>query len=266
MVPLPDADPDKRMYKLLKNIDLENLSFADFQTTAQTVFAEPEAEDTLRRIVLINLARMSVAGDWNGLTTAAGTTNGMFTAPVEVFTGSTGALVYRIPAQAAGGLVASYTTAAGMFMMPFMGTDAAVIDAIQIYAANTTGTTTLVGVYSTDDEGLPDALLTQASITTDSTGVLTQTSLTGTFTMVKGTSYWLSWIVDNAGQQYATIRYSVTTPTSPFPALSVAAMQTAGYTGATLFDASVSSLPADPDMSGFEPSNISIPLIGLRTS
>jgi len=71
-MPLPDADPDKRMYKLLKNIDLENLSFAQFQSTAETVFAEPESEDTLRRIVLINLSRMAVAGDWNGLTTAAG--------------------------------------------------------------------------------------------------------------------------------------------------------------------------------------------------
>jgi len=39
MVPLPDADPDKRMYKLLKNIDLENLTFEQFQSTAQTVFA-----------------------------------------------------------------------------------------------------------------------------------------------------------------------------------------------------------------------------------
>jgi len=265
-MPLPDADPDKRMYKLLKNIDLENLTFEQFQSTAQTVFAEPESEDTLRRIVLIQMSRMAVAGDWNGLTTAAGTTNGMFTAPVEVFTGSTGALVYRIPAQAAGGLVASYTTAVGMYLMPFMGTDASTIDAFQIYAANTTGTTTLVGVYSTDTEGLPDTLLTQASFTTSSTGVLTQTSVTGTFTMVKGVSYYLSWIVDHAGQQYATIRYSVTTPTSPFPALSLAAMQTAGYTGATLFDASVTSLPASPTMSGFEPYNISIPLIGLRTS
>jgi len=71
-MPLPDADPDKRMYKLLKNIDLENLSFEQFQSTAQTVFAEPESEDTLRRIVLINLSRMAVAGDWNGLTTSGG--------------------------------------------------------------------------------------------------------------------------------------------------------------------------------------------------
>jgi len=75
-MPLPDADPDKRMYKLLKNIDLENLSFEQFQSTAQTVFAEPESEDTLRRIVLINLSRMAVAGQWNGLTTAGGATPG----------------------------------------------------------------------------------------------------------------------------------------------------------------------------------------------
>jgi len=260
-----DRKPSKRVFPLLQNLDLDTVSFSNIQGVGEPITIEDLNEQEMYDLVLVNLARLCTVSEWTGLLEAGGA-NGSFTAPVEVFTGSTGALVYRIPAQAAGGLVASYTTAAGMFMMPFMGTDAAVIDAFQIYAANTTGTTTLVGVYSTDDEGLPDALLTEASFTTSSTGVLTQTSLTGTFTMVKGTSYWLAWIVDNAGQQYATIRYSVTTPTSPFPALSVAAMQTAGYTAATLFDASVSSLPADPDMSGFEPSNISIPLIGLRTS
>ncbi|MBT6979631.1 MAG: hypothetical protein HN951_07340, partial [Flavobacteriales bacterium] len=71
-MPLPDATKDTRIYQLLKNIDLGNLTFAQFQDAAETVFAEPEAEDTLRRIVLVNLARMSVAGDWSGLTTAGG--------------------------------------------------------------------------------------------------------------------------------------------------------------------------------------------------
>ena len=66
-MPLPDADPDKRIYALLKNTDLENLSFADFQGVAEKVFAEQGAEDTLRRIVLVNLARLAVAGEWNGL-------------------------------------------------------------------------------------------------------------------------------------------------------------------------------------------------------
>jgi len=72
MTPLPDATPDQRIYKLLKTTDLENLTFADFQKVAQTIYAEQGAEDELRRIVLVNLARLAVAGEWTGLTTAGG--------------------------------------------------------------------------------------------------------------------------------------------------------------------------------------------------
>ena len=71
-MPLPNAKPDKRIYELLKNVDLENLTFADLQSVGQTIFAEQGAEDELRRLVLVNLARLSVAGEWNGLTTAGG--------------------------------------------------------------------------------------------------------------------------------------------------------------------------------------------------
>ena len=71
MSPLPDAKPDKRVYELLKTTDLANLTFSDFQAVAETIFAEQGAEDELRRIVLINLARLSVAGEWNGLTSGS---------------------------------------------------------------------------------------------------------------------------------------------------------------------------------------------------
>ena len=70
MSPLPDAKPDKRIYQLLKTTDLANLTFSDFQKVAETIYAEQGAEDELRRIVLINLARLSVAGEWNGLTSS----------------------------------------------------------------------------------------------------------------------------------------------------------------------------------------------------
>ena len=70
-MPLPDAKPDRRIYELLKTTDLENLTFAQFQGVAETVYAEQGAEDTLRRIVLLNLARLAVVGEWTGLTTAA---------------------------------------------------------------------------------------------------------------------------------------------------------------------------------------------------
>jgi len=71
-MPLPDATPDQRIYKLLKTTDLENLTFSQFQSVAETVYAEQGAEDTLRRIVLVNLARLSVVGEWTGLTSAGG--------------------------------------------------------------------------------------------------------------------------------------------------------------------------------------------------
>ncbi len=71
-MPLPQAKPDKRIYELLKNVDLENLTFADLQAVGQKIFAEQGAEDELRRLVLVNLARLSVAGEWNGLTTSGG--------------------------------------------------------------------------------------------------------------------------------------------------------------------------------------------------
>ena len=73
-MPLPDATPDQRIYKLLKTTDLENLTFSQFQSVAETVYAEQGAEDTLRRIVLVNLARLSVVGEWSGLTSAGGGT------------------------------------------------------------------------------------------------------------------------------------------------------------------------------------------------
>ena len=75
-MPLPNAKPDKRIYELLKNVDLENLTFADLQSVGETIFAEQGAEDELRRLVLVNLARLSVAGEWTGLTTAGGSGSG----------------------------------------------------------------------------------------------------------------------------------------------------------------------------------------------
>ena len=66
-MPLPDANNySMRIYELLKETDLENLSYAQFQAVAEKLFIEPENEDELRRLVLVQLARMAVRGDWDG--------------------------------------------------------------------------------------------------------------------------------------------------------------------------------------------------------
>ena len=72
-MPLPNApDYSKRIYELLKETDLENLSYAQFQGVAESLFIEPENEDEMRRLVLVQLARMAVRGDWDGFLTGGG--------------------------------------------------------------------------------------------------------------------------------------------------------------------------------------------------
>jgi len=72
-MPLPDANKySDRVYELLKETDLENLSYAQFQGVVEKLFIEPENEDELRRAVLIQMARMAVRGDWDGFLTGGG--------------------------------------------------------------------------------------------------------------------------------------------------------------------------------------------------
>lgn len=77
-MPLPEANNySKRIYELLKETDLENLSYAQFQGVAEKLFIEPENEDEMRRLVLVQLARMAVRGDWDGfLSGSTGTIGG----------------------------------------------------------------------------------------------------------------------------------------------------------------------------------------------
>ena len=76
-MPLPDApDYSKRIYELLKETDLENLTYSQFQGVAEKLFIKPENEDEMRRLVLVQLARMAVRGDWDGFLTGGGGSGG----------------------------------------------------------------------------------------------------------------------------------------------------------------------------------------------
>lgn len=76
-MPLPNANNySMRIYELLKETDLENLSYSQFQGVAEKLFIEPENEDEMRRLVLVQLARMAVRGDWNGFLTGGGGSGG----------------------------------------------------------------------------------------------------------------------------------------------------------------------------------------------
>jgi len=67
-MPLPDA-PTKspRVYKLLQNTTLANLTNDDLSSVGDPINLEMLNEDELRRLVLVQLARLTVKQEWNGL-------------------------------------------------------------------------------------------------------------------------------------------------------------------------------------------------------
>ena len=69
-MPLPDAPVESpRVYKLLKNTTLEALAADDDDMilTGNPISIEMLNEDELRRLVLVQLARLCVKGEWDGL-------------------------------------------------------------------------------------------------------------------------------------------------------------------------------------------------------
>jgi hypothetical protein len=71
--PLPDA-PKKspRVYRNLKTKTLEDVTFSNVEATGDPLSIELHNEDELRRLVLVQLARLTVKSEWTGLLTAAG--------------------------------------------------------------------------------------------------------------------------------------------------------------------------------------------------
>ena len=72
-MPLPDANKKSpRVYTNLQNLDLDNVTFENVQSTGNPIAVEEANEDELRRLVLVNLARLVTAGEWTGLLESGG--------------------------------------------------------------------------------------------------------------------------------------------------------------------------------------------------
>jgi len=66
-MPLPDAPAQSpRVYKLLKNTTLENLTADNLADVAEPISIEMLNEDELRRLCLVAFARMVTKGSFNG--------------------------------------------------------------------------------------------------------------------------------------------------------------------------------------------------------
>ena len=69
-MPLPNASKKSpRVYTLLQNLTLADVTYDTMKDVGNTINIEELNEDELRRLILINLARLTVKQEWNGLIT-----------------------------------------------------------------------------------------------------------------------------------------------------------------------------------------------------
>lgn len=86
--PLPDANKKSpRVYRNLQTKDLENVTFNDMEATGDPLSIELHNEDELRRLVLVQLARLTCKSEWTGLLTSS--SGGMTSFDLEGDSGTT---------------------------------------------------------------------------------------------------------------------------------------------------------------------------------
>ena len=66
-----DPFPSKRVFKLLKNLDLETVSFSNVQSAGNPMHIEKLNRQELFDLCLVNFARLCVENEWDGLLTGS---------------------------------------------------------------------------------------------------------------------------------------------------------------------------------------------------
>ena len=203
-MPLPDANKKSpRVYTNLQNLDLDDVTFANVQSTGNPIAVEEMNEDEMRRLVLVNLARLVCAGEWNGLLTAASGGNDYNVVLPEDF-GSSSYVRYVINSYPPWGVGTTSTEAWSasnnndkVFFWPFIAPESGEVSemGIQITSASSEANNIDVGIYSSvDTTGAPDTLLGYGEFDSESVAVVYDTSLSATVTLEKGVQYWIGLV------------------------------------------------------------------------
>ena len=205
-MPLPDADKKSpRVYTLSQNLDLENLAFATMQSIGQPINIEELNEDELRRLVLVNLARLSVKGEWNGLLTTPSGPNspssGVMTAANAFFYPHQSApwggshIAAAISSSRVGENNVGGTVTYPIYF-PFVSPYSADIDKLGVRSLGTDGGPDLsIAVYSNTSDNIPGSMIGGAATidlaaTTEPTG-----TPASTVSLEQGVVYWMGYVL-----------------------------------------------------------------------
>jgi len=254
-MPLPDASKKSpRVYTLLQNTDLDNVTFANVQATGNPIAIEEMNEDEMRRLVLVNLCRLVVAGEWNGLLTAASGGGGIpFGAnPGTALAGAGGNETQRTigfhtasGSTASAGFVDTVYTVASYF--PFWSGPGGTMDSLTLLL-ETSGTEDFsFAIYSSDDDLPASRMAAQSAVDCGSAATIT-TDISGlSIVLEEDTIYYVGMVTTTNGgsdrPSLNTVSYNNHRYASSFPltstatedhAINVERCSETGITGATL--------------------------------
>jgi len=201
-MPLPDADKKSpRVYTLLQNIDLENLTADNLADVGDPIAIEEANEDELRRLCLVAFARMVTKGSFDGWLTAGGSTQYAL-APIDAslmpstYTRFSPTDVYR--------LLSTTTTTSDTedkalflrFVAPKTGTIGQIT--LRTGTTNTGKDDVKIGVYSSSG-GLPTSRIGDIDIDVNGGADLyTSSSWSTAPPIVAGTTYWIGFVSGGA--------------------------------------------------------------------
>jgi len=201
-----DRKPAKRVFPLLQNLDLDSVTFANVQGTGNPISVEDMNEQELQDLVLVNFARMCVAGEWTGLLEAGG---GEFNAELTKYNWDGDTDPIRILALAPYGCVSrnhsdSSIENAALNFFPFISPFTGTVSEVDVYMNQNSGATGALdlGFYS-DLEGVPQTLLGEfvIDISSPAGGTLTQTTSSADVDLTRGVQYWMGMFGDNFESQ-----------------------------------------------------------------
>ena len=192
-----DRRPSKRVFPLLQNLDLDNVTFAQVQGTGNPISIEDMNEQEMIDLVIVNLARLCVAGEWEGLLDAGGATGN--SAETTPWGGTDFYWEVGRSAPYGAGTVQSAGYSTDMIAWPFISPNSGNISEMAIAINSGVVNTVSICIYN-DTDGLPDTLVGYGDFDISGSGTVTQTSFSATLTLVKGTQYWYGLKSSTANQ------------------------------------------------------------------
>jgi len=187
-----DRKPSKRVFPLLQNLDLDSVTFAQVQSTGNPISIEDMNEQEMQDLVLVNLARLAVSGEWTGLLEAGGGGGGSAKTVVQGEYSESEYYVELSGMPPWGTQVMHNDFIGGQYRLfwPFVSPNTGDVSEIAHYVNTAAaGMDVEYGFYESDDDGLPSTYLGSGTLDVASTGLHTSTSFTTTISLEKGTQY-----------------------------------------------------------------------------